>query len=65
VQRADEHVALVSAIDLAEHREVGVAVWAAPLHDVPLDLDLRLGLGGRIELADRLRLGTAHPLDRE
>ena len=61
VQGADELVAL----DLAEHREVGVAVWAPTLYDVTAQLEVGLGLRRRVELADRFCLGASHPLDRQ
>jgi hypothetical protein len=49
VQRARQHAVL----DLSEHRQVGVAMGAAPLHDPVAELDVRLDLGGRVQPADR------------
>jgi hypothetical protein len=54
-----------SALDLAEHGQVGVAVRAPALDHEPAELDVGLGLGGRVELADRFGLGPAHAFDRE
>ena len=61
VERAHELVAL----DLAEHREVGVAVRASALDDPVAELDVGFDLGRWIEPPQRLGLGPPHALDRQ
>ncbi len=65
VEGADE----VAPVDLAERREVGVAMWASSLDDVVADADVglvqRSELVDRGELSDHLGLGPTHPLARQ
>src|SRR4051812_43956029 len=60
VQGAYEDVAL----DLAEHAQIGLPVWARPLHDVAPELDLLVRVR-RVELAASLTLRAPHALDRQ
>src|SRR5687768_15711016 len=60
VEGADELVAL----DLAEHRQVGLPVGAGALTDVLAETDLLVSdpAAVGVERAQRLGLGTSHPL---
>src|SRR5690606_25624773 len=57
----------VVALDLAEHAEVGAPVGARAFDEVVAEPDLlaRHAAAIGIELAQRLGLGAAHPLDRQ
>src|SRR5918994_5796298 len=57
VERADE----LAAVDLAEHTQVSIAVRAPTLDHPAVEFDVRLGLGRRVQLAQRFGLGAAHP----